>query len=89
MDKTNQLKYKDGQGRKIFDPSPVVTLNNTSLEDNSQIPAVAYSEVILRDLQDTGMLDGPFVKLYVQHQTGLKERAYNFSLTERIVHLRK
>jgi len=60
LDKTNQLKYKDGQG-KIFDPNPVVTLNNTILEDNSQIPATAYSEVILRDLQDTGMLDGPFV----------------------------
>ena len=60
LDKTNQLKYKQGKG-KIFDPNPVVTLNNTRLEDNSQIPANAYSEVILRDLKDTGMLDGPFV----------------------------
>jgi Zn-dependent metalloprotease len=60
LDKTNQLKYKEGQG-KIFDPNPVVTLSNTSLDDNSQIPAAAYSEVVLRDLDGTGMLDGPFV----------------------------
>jgi Fungalysin metallopeptidase (M36)/Fungalysin/Thermolysin Propeptide Motif len=60
LDKINQLKYNEGQG-KVFDPNPVVTLNNTQLEDNSRIPTAAYSEVILRDLKDTGMLDGPFV----------------------------
>lgn len=60
LDKINQLKYKEGKGM-IFDPNPVVSLNNTRLEDNSQIPAAAYSEVVLRDLQDTGTLDGPFV----------------------------
>jgi Zn-dependent metalloprotease len=60
LDKRNQLKFKDGRG-KVFDPNPVVTLNNTTLEDNSQVPQAAYSEVILQDLEDTGMLDGPFV----------------------------
>ena len=38
LDKINQLKYKEGKGM-IFDPNPVVSLNNTRLEDNSQIPA--------------------------------------------------
>lgn len=60
LDKISQLKYKEGKG-KIFDPNPVVILNNTRLEDDSQIPAAAYSDVVLRDLQDTGTLDGPFV----------------------------
>jgi Zn-dependent metalloprotease len=60
LDKINQLKYKEGKG-KIFDPNPVVSLNNTRLEDDSQIPAAAYSDVVLRDLQDTGAIDGPFV----------------------------
>ena len=71
LDKTNQLKYKDGQG-KIFDPNPVVTLNNTSLEDNSQIPGSCLFEVILRDLQDTGMLDGPFVSHSCNTKQGQK-----------------
>lgn len=60
LEKINILKSSDGQG-KVFDPNPVVTLNDTHLEDNSQIPTAAYSEVTLRDLQDSGTLDGPFV----------------------------
>ncbi|MGA7900156.1 MAG: M36 family metallopeptidase [Nitrososphaeraceae archaeon] len=60
LDKTDQLKYQQGKG-KVFDPNPVVTLNNTRLEDSSQIPLNAYAEVILQELNDTGMLDGPFV----------------------------
>lgn len=60
LDKLDLLKTIEGRG-KVFDPNPVVTLNNTSLQDNSSIPASAYSEVPLRDLQNTGRLDGPFV----------------------------
>jgi len=60
LEKINILKSSDGQG-KVFDPNPVVALNDTHLEDNSQIPTAAYSEVTLRDLQDSGTLDGPFV----------------------------
>ena len=60
LDKINQLKDLDGKG-KVFNPNPVVSLNDTSIEDESQISIDAYSEVDLRDLKDNGMLDGPFV----------------------------
>ena len=60
LEKTNLLKHQDGLGR-VFDPNPVVTLNDTSLEDNSNIPESAYTVVILRDLDGSGHLDGPFV----------------------------
>ena len=36
LEKINILKSSDGQG-KVFDTNPVVTLNDTHLEDNSQI----------------------------------------------------
>ena len=57
--KNNQLKDANGKGR-IFNPNPVVTLNDTALKDNSQIPESAYSEVNLENLDDSGMLDGSF-----------------------------
>jgi Zn-dependent metalloprotease len=56
----NLLKDQDGRGR-IFDPNPVATLNDTFLEDTSTIPDVAYQEVVLRDLDNSGHLDGKFV----------------------------
>jgi Zn-dependent metalloprotease len=58
--KNNQLKDANGKGR-IFNPNPVVTLNDTALKDSSQIPDSAYSEVALENLDDSGMIDGPFV----------------------------
>ena len=60
LEKINLLKEQDGRGR-VFDPNPVVTLNDTTLEDNSTIPEAAYTEVTLRDLDASGHLDGPFV----------------------------
>jgi Zn-dependent metalloprotease len=57
--KSNQLKDANGKGR-IFNPNPVVTLNDTTLEDNSQIADSAYSEVTLENLDDSGMVDGLF-----------------------------
>jgi len=45
----------------VFDPNPVVMLNNTKLENYSQIPESAYLRVALRDLAKTGYLDGPYV----------------------------
>jgi Zn-dependent metalloprotease len=60
LEQLNQLKSAEGRGR-VFDPNPVVALNDTSLEDNSLIPDIAYSEVTLRDIANTGFLDGPFV----------------------------
>ncbi len=60
LEKQNLLRFVDGKGR-VFDPNPVVTLNDTSLNDKSRIPDKAYVEVVLRDLKKTGFLEGPFV----------------------------
>lgn len=60
LEKRNLLRFISGKGR-VFDPNPVVTLNNTKLEDTSQIPDGAYTEVELRDLKGTGFIEGPFV----------------------------
>jgi Zn-dependent metalloprotease len=60
LEKIDLLKSATGQGR-VFDPNPVVVLNDTSLKDNSKIPDAAYSNIVLRDLKNTGMLDGPYV----------------------------
>jgi Zn-dependent metalloprotease len=51
---------KEAHGR-IFDPNPVVALNDTTLEDNSPITDAAYIEVDLPGVDGTGHLDGPFV----------------------------
>jgi Zn-dependent metalloprotease len=60
IERQNMLRFVNGKGR-VFDPNPVVTLNDTSLNDKSTIPDKAYSEVVLRDLKKTGLLEGPFV----------------------------
>ena len=62
-----QLKDNAGKGR-IFNPNPVVTLNDTNLKDNSQIPDSAYLEVDLENLESTEMLDGSFAstRIYLQ-----------------------
>jgi hypothetical protein len=51
---------KEACGR-VFDPNPVVALNDTTLEDSSPIPDTAYTEVDLPDVDGSGHLDGPFV----------------------------
>jgi Zn-dependent metalloprotease len=60
IERQNMLRFVNGKGR-VFDPNPVVTLNDTSINDKSSIPDKAYSEVVLRDLKQTGFLEGPFV----------------------------
>ncbi len=60
LEKRNMLRFIDGKGR-VFDPNPVVTLNNTSLWDRSKISDKAYTEVVLRDLKRSGFLEGPYV----------------------------
>ncbi|MCI0698251.1 hypothetical protein L0337_40370 [candidate division KSB1 bacterium] len=60
LEKLNLLKSVDGQGR-VFDPNPVVTLNNPKLKDKSSIPANAYFAVTLKGLKAGGKLDGPYV----------------------------
>ena len=60
LEKRNLLRFVNGKGR-VFDPNPVVTLNDTSLNDRSSLPDKAYSDVVLRDLKSGAFLDGPFV----------------------------
>ena len=60
FEKQNLLRFIDGKGR-VFDPNPVVTLNDTALNDKSKLPDKVYSDVVLRDLKSGGFLDGPFV----------------------------
>src|SRR5206468_2002561 len=55
FEKRDLLRFVNGKG-KIFDPNPVVTLNDTSLKDTSTIPDKAYMEVVLRDLKPTGFI---------------------------------
>ncbi|HEX7956518.1 MAG TPA: M36 family metallopeptidase, partial [Pyrinomonadaceae bacterium] len=59
LEKRDLLKFVDGKGR-VFDPNPVVTLNDTSLGDATPIPDTAYREVVLLDLSGTGFIEGPF-----------------------------
>jgi Zn-dependent metalloprotease len=58
--KQNLLRFVNGKGR-VFDPNPVVTLNDTSINDKSKVPDKAYAEIVLRDLKKSGFLEGPFV----------------------------
>jgi Zn-dependent metalloprotease len=60
LEKRNLLRFVNGKGR-VFDPNPVVTLNDTALNDKSELPDKVYSDVVLRDLKGGGFLDGPFV----------------------------
>lgn len=60
LEQRNLLRFVNGKGR-VFDPNPVVTLNDVSLHDKSELPDKAYSDVVLRDLKSGGFLDGPFV----------------------------
>jgi Zn-dependent metalloprotease len=60
LSKINQIKEINAAGR-VFDPNPVITLNNIHLSDGEHIPDSAYVEVTLNDLESNGMLDGPFV----------------------------
>lgn len=60
VERIDLLRRASGKGR-VFDPNPVVSLNDPTLEDDSPIPADAYRTVELLDLDDGGNLDGPFV----------------------------
>ena len=60
----NLLRYADGRGR-VFNPNPVVALKDFTLMDQDDsadaIPEEAYTDVILRELDGSGFLDGPYV----------------------------
>jgi len=60
LHKEDMIKTATGKGM-VFDPNPVVTLNNTSLTDTKPVPDSAYAKVQLRGVAASGFLDGPYV----------------------------
>jgi hypothetical protein len=60
LHKEDMLKMVSARGL-VFDPNPVVTLNDTRLKDSRPVPDSAYHEVELRDVPASGLLDGPHV----------------------------
>ncbi|MFH1739988.1 MAG: proprotein convertase P-domain-containing protein [bacterium] len=64
--KRNFLCHLDGIGR-VFDPNPVVTLQNPYLDDDwdssEAIPESGYRTVTLRDIDPSGILWGPYVNV--------------------------
>lgn len=74
---------KSAHGR-VFDPHPVATLNDTTLEDDSAIPDAAYTVVELIDLDGSGHLDGPFVStVNTQNRIKRSDGRYLFSRADR------
>jgi len=74
LNKVEVLKRTNGRG-KVFIPNPVVALKDTTLTPESDIPDKAYDPVILKELDGSGFLKGPFI------DTGATpERAYEPSL---------
>ena len=57
------VEKRDGSG-DVFIASPVVTLNDPGLEDRDDaadaVPSEAYTRVVLRDLDGSGALTGPY-----------------------------
>ncbi|HET7872294.1 MAG TPA: M36 family metallopeptidase, partial [Terriglobales bacterium] len=60
LHKEDMLKMATGKGQ-VFDPNPVITLNNTKLRNSKPVPDAAYKQVQLLSLAKTGLLDGPYV----------------------------
>lgn len=81
--KFNLLKEVDGKGR-VFNPNPVVALNDTTLENKSAIPDKAYKSVTLRGLEKTGFLDGEFVSTKrTANRANSSTFKFNFSRDDR------
>lgn len=77
--KRNVLKSGTGRAR-VFDPNPVVTLNDTTLTDRAIVPDTAYRIVELKDLKSTGFLDGPYVTTKTtQNRVQKKDRQFMFT----------
>jgi Zn-dependent metalloprotease len=59
LEKIDLLRHVQGKAT-VFDPNPVVSLNDTTLTDTSPIPPGAYRAVELNELSGTGFIDGKF-----------------------------
>ncbi|HEX8170060.1 MAG TPA: proprotein convertase P-domain-containing protein [Thermoanaerobaculia bacterium] len=59
--------YYEAKPARVFDPNPVASLNDPSLQDRndaaSAVPPAAYRDVLLDDVIESGPLRGPWVAL--------------------------
>lgn len=60
LDILDLLLKATGRGR-VFIPNPVVALGDRKLTAESEIPDRAYTDVVLKDLDNSGYLKGPYV----------------------------
>lgn len=60
LDIHDALLKATGRGR-VFIPNPVVALGDRKLTAESEIPDRAYTDVVLKDLDGSGYLSGPYV----------------------------
>ena len=64
LHRRSRLRFADGRGR-VFNPNPIVALKDFTLMDQDDsadaIPAAAYTDVILPELDGSGLLDGRYV----------------------------
>jgi hypothetical protein len=83
LHKEDMLKMAAARGR-IFDPSPVATLNNVTLRNRSVIPDRAYRDVALPDVATSGHLDGPYVNTRTTRQRcRVRSRQFLFNRKQR------
>ncbi len=83
LDTVDLLKHVDGSG-KVFNPNPVVALNDTKLKNSSMILPKAYVRVKLKELAGTGFLDGPYVSTRrTPNRVKSTNGKYNFTRKDR------
>ncbi|MEP6666919.1 MAG: M36 family metallopeptidase [Nocardioidaceae bacterium] len=84
------IKQADGTGQ-VYDPNPVVKLQNESLTDgnnaDSAVPAAAYSTVVLHRLDGSGYLHGQWATV-VNKAKGNKTTQAAFSATDAFIYTR-
>jgi Zn-dependent metalloprotease len=78
LHKEDMLKTARGHGL-VFDPNPVVTLNDIKLRNKKPVPDAAYRQVELPDIAATGFLDGPYVNTRLtKKRVRAKDRKFPF-----------
>lgn len=82
LDILDVLLRATGKGR-VFIPNPVVALGDIKLTAESEIPDRAYTDVVLKDLDGSGYLSGPYVDTRTTPNRA-KERdlIYNYSRSD-------
>ncbi len=82
----SMVKHADGTGQ-VYDPNPVVKLQNESLTDGSDadsaVPASAYSTVTLHNLDGSGKLNGTYANM-----SGVRKNKQAVSSTNSFVYTR-